>query len=191
VKHLTELHGGSVRVKSPGSGRGSTFIVCLPLAPLHVDPDDSSRRHPDAVNGERSTAAPPRLDGISILVVDDEEDARCLIAKLLTKAGAQVHQAGSAHEAIEEVKRISPDILISDIGMPGADGYSLIRSVRALPAELGGRVPAIALSAYTRTEDRIRSISEGFQIHLAKPADAVELLAVVQSLFNATRNVRE
>jgi PAS domain S-box-containing protein len=191
VKHLTELHGGSVRVKSPGSGRGSTFVVCLPLAPLHVDPDDSSRRHPDAVNGERSLATPPRLDGISILVVDDEEDARFLIAKLLSKAGAQVHNAGSAHEAIEELKRISPDILISDIGMPGADGYSLIRSVRALPAELGGRVPAIALSAYTRTEDRIRSISEGFQIHLAKPADAVELLAVVQSLFNATRNVRE
>lgn len=191
VKHLAELHGGTVRVKSPGDGKGATFIVCLPLAPLNVDPEDGSRRHPDAVNGERSMAVPPRLDGISVLVVDDEEDARMLIAKMLGKAGAQVHHAGCAKDAIEELKRMQPDVLISDIGMPEADGYSLIRSVRALPAELGGRVPAIALSAYTRTEDRIRSISEGFQIHLAKPADAVELLAVVQSLFNATRSVRE
>ncbi|RBP41511.1 PAS domain S-box-containing protein [Roseimicrobium gellanilyticum] len=191
VKNLTELHGGTARVKSPGVGQGSTFVICLPLAPIHVEPDDGSRRHPDAVNGERTMAPPPKLDGISVLVVDDEEDARMLIAKMLAKAGAQVHKAGSAKEAIEELKRILPDVLISDIGMPVADGYSLIRSVRALPAELGGRVPAIALSAYTRTEDRIRSISEGFQIHLSKPADAVELLAVVQSLFNATRNVRE
>lgn len=190
VKHLAELHGGTVRVKSPGPGQGATFIVCLPLAPIQVDGEDGTRRHPDAVDGENSVAPLLRLDGISVLVVDDEEDARMLIAKMLAKAGAEVHDAGSAKEALEELKRTCPDVLISDIGMPVADGYSLIRSVRALPVELGGRVPAIALSAYTRTEDRIRSISEGFQIHLAKPANATELLAVVQSLFQATRSVR-
>lgn len=182
VKHLTELHGGTVRAKSAGPSQGSTFTVTLPLAPIHPDSENQMRRHPGGHGMAPSMPTLPRLDGLSVLVVDDEEDARQLIGKMLVKAGADLRMASSVKEALQHIQSDPPDILISDIGMPMEDGYTLIRSVRALPAGKGGRVPAIALSAYTRTEDRIRSISEGFQMHLAKPADALELLTMVQSL---------
>lgn len=181
VKHLTELHGGSVRAKSPGENKGTTFTVLLPLAVLHMEPEESGRRHPAA--GDSKAPIPlPRLDGCSLLVVDDEEDARNLLSRMLTKAGAEVRMAGSVRQALELWQQAVPDVLISDIGMPEEDGYALVRTIRSMPAKKGGGVPAIALSAYTRTEDRIQAISAGFQMHLSKPADALELLTMVHSL---------
>ena len=182
AKHLAELHGGSIRAKSGGPSQGSTFTVILPLAVLHFSPEDRDRRHP-AHQGEPALLGDlPDLKGISVMVVDDEEDARKLVALVLSKAGAIVRAAASAAEAREILAANVPDVLISDIGMPDEDGHSLMRSIRALPPDRGGKVPAIALSAYTRTEDRIRAISAGFQMHLPKPADTLELLTMVESL---------
>lgn len=182
VKHLAELHGGSIRAKSAGQDQGSSFIVSLPLAALHLEPEAGNRRHPLAPASDQAILQVPRLDGLSILVVDDEEDARMLIARMLAKAGCEVRTAGSVREGLKQLREKVPSILISDIGMPDQDGYSLIRELRSWAPEQGGRIPAIALTAYTRTEDRIRSMAEGFQVHLSKPANALELLTVVRSL---------
>jgi PAS domain S-box-containing protein len=182
VKNLAELHGGSVRAKSGGFSTGATFTVVLPLAALRGHPEDETRRHPAGETPRRMVSKLPRLDDVSLLIVDDEDDARMLVATVLKKAGASVRTAGSAKEALALIKTAVPDVMISDIGMPVEDGYALIRAVRALPENQGGKVPAIALSAYTRTEDRIMSISAGFQMHLSKPADALELLTMVVSL---------
>lgn len=189
VKHLAELHGGTVRVKSGGLSKGATFIVNFPLAALRDEPEEHPR-HPD-VSRTTTLTAPPRLDHVSVLVVDDEEDARMLIAKVLTKAGADVRTARSVADGMAALKASKPTVLISDIGMPQQDGYSLIRAVRSLPADQGGDVPAIALTAYTRIEDRIRTISEGFQMHISKPADGVELLTMVESLARKARTKSE
>jgi PAS domain S-box-containing protein len=182
VKHLTELHGGTVKVKSPGPGKGTTFIVTLPLAPVQIEPAEDVPRRPEEPPDAPIHIPTVKLDGVSILVVDDEEDARGLLCKILTRSGAKVRVAGSAREALQLFQQMPPQVLISDIGMPGEDGYSLIRSIRSLAAAEGGRIPALALSAYTRKEDRIRSLAAGFQMHLAKPAEPMELLAVVLSL---------
>jgi CheY-like chemotaxis protein len=119
---------------------------------------------------------------VSLLVVDDEDDARSVLALMLSKAGAQVTTATSANHALELLEQNVPDVIISDIGMPGKDGYALIREIRARSREQGGRVPAIALTAYSRTEDRIKAIAAGFQMHLSKPADGMELMTMVASL---------
>lgn len=183
VKHLTELHGGSVRVKSAGEGQGATFSVLLPLAVILPPAEQpAADRHPPSAARAASGAALPSLQKISLLVVDDEEDARNLLKVILSKAGAQVATAASADQALALWQQSVPDVLISDIGMPDKDGYALIREIRALPADKGGRVPAIALTAYTRTEDRIKAISAGFQMHLSKPADGAELMTMVASL---------
>jgi PAS domain S-box-containing protein len=180
VKHLVELHGGTARAKSGGLAEGATFTITFPVTAVRGEPEEQFR-HPDAA----SRAAPTvraSLSNISVLVVDDEEDTRFLLARTLSKAGADVQTAPSAEIALEMLKARVPDVLVSDVGMPTEDGYSLIRSVRKLPPDQGGDVPAIALTAYTRTEDRIRTISEGFQMHLAKPADSREFLAIVERL---------
>ncbi len=184
AKHLAELHGGSIRVKSPGEAKGTTFTVMLPLAAIHIPSEESSRRHPTAPEQVATTPKPqaPSLRGISVLVVDDEPDAQAVLAKILSNAGATVRTASSARDALTSLKDRVPDVLVSDIGMPVEDGYHLIRTVRALPPTEGGRTPAIALTAYTRTEDRIKAISHGFQMHLSKPADSLELLTLVASL---------
>lgn len=182
VKHLTELHGGSVRVKSAGEGQGTTFSILLPLAVIHAPHENSERSHPAASHASTTGAQIPSLQKVSLLVVDDEEDSRTLLQVMLSKAGATVTTAASAKQAIELWKKFIPDVLISDIGMPEKDGYSLIREIRALPAEKGGKVPAIALTAYTRTEDRIKAIAAGFQMHISKPADGAELMTMVASL---------
>ncbi len=182
VKNLSELHGGAVRAKSPGENQGTTFTIVLPVAVLHPESTQPERRHPGGPGGGTMVSTLPRLDKLSVLVVDDEEDARNLLAIVLAKAGASVRTAGSVKAALQLWQEAVPQVLISDIGMPGEDGYSLIRAIRALPQEQGRHVPAIALSAYTRTEDRIKAVSAGFQMHLAKPADALELLTMVSSL---------
>jgi CheY-like chemotaxis protein len=121
------------------------------------------------------------LTGLSVVVVDDEPDARALVARVLHECGAKVAAAASAEEALELIESDKPDVLVSDIGMPGEDGYALIRSVRALAPDEGGRIPAIALTAYAREEDRVRAIVAGFQHHLTKPIEPEELIAVVAS----------
>jgi PAS domain S-box-containing protein len=182
VKHLIELHGGTARVKSAGLGQGSTFIVTFPLLPLHSEPADEPRRHPASPEGELPEIPLPRLDGVKVIVVDDEADARGAIARMLTLAGAVVRTEGSMTGGLELLAEAPADVLISDIGMHPQDGYEFIRAVRALPANQGGNIPAVALTAYTRAEDRIKAITEGFQMHLAKPVHALELLTIVASL---------
>jgi len=185
VKHLVELHGGSVRVKSPGKGRGSTFILTLPLAPtthsLGID-EPEERQHPRVAQGAPILDEPPNLAGIRVLVVDDDPDARNVIARILRDGKACVITASSAAEALDIVRKSKPALLISDIGMPGEDGYDLIRKVRALPADACARVPAVALTAFARSEDRQRALLAGYQLHVAKPVEPSELLTVCASL---------
>jgi PAS domain S-box-containing protein len=184
VKQLVELHGGAVRAKSPGPGKGATFIVTLPLTPIHAEPEpDVERRHPHAAP-DRTVGddACIKLGGVRVLVVDDEPDARALVKRLLEDCDAEVTTAGSAAEALEALRRDRPHVLLSDIGMPGEDGYSLIRRVRALAPAEGGDVPAVALTAYARSEDRTRALRAGFIGHVAKPVEPAELLATVAAV---------
>jgi PAS domain S-box-containing protein len=181
VKQLVELHGGTVKAKSGGIGKGASFIVELPVPAVMGTSEEVSRWHP-AAHLVRLGSAVPELEGVSVLAVDDEADARILISRILTKAGASVRLAGSASEALVQIRQSLPQVLICDIGMPETDGYGLLKAVRALPASEGGSIPAIALTAYTRVENRIKALSAGFQMHLGKPADALELLTMVASL---------
>ena len=189
VKQLVELHGGTVRAKSPGEGMGATFIVSLPLTPIHADPEPGQdRRHPRA-EPDLGPAMPddcPKIKGVRVLVVDDEADARALIKRLLEDCEATVTSAGSASEALEAMRREKPDVIVSDIGMPGEDGYSLIRKVRALGPDQGGTVPAVALTAYARSEDRRRAILAGYNHHVAKPVEPAELVTLIASLVGRT-----
>ena len=189
VKQLVELHGGSVRVRSGGVGTGTTFVVHLPLTILHPDPvlSDEERRHPKAGASHVPLLAESLdLKGLKVLVVDDEADARALVKRLLEDREAIVETAGSVEEAVRLFGEQRPDVLVSDIGMPGEDGYALIRRVRALGAEKGGNVPAVALTAYTRAEDRVKAVRAGFQMHVAKPVEPAELLTMVASLGGRT-----
>ena len=184
VRHLVEMHGGTVSAMSDGEGHGSTFTVMLPISPVYrVDPS-GSRVHPAARD-----LLPPlddecgdSLGGLRILVVDDEADTRELLRQGLEYCGAKVSVVGSAAEALEAVMARVPDVLISDIGMPGIDGYDLIRQVRGLPSNRGGKVPAIALTAYTRTEDRLQSLRAGYDMHVPKPVELAELVAVAATV---------
>ena len=187
VRHLVELHGGTARAESDGENQGSTFTVRLPLmvAPeQHVDAP-----LPAAVIAEAARDRHLSLNGLRVLIVDDEIDARSLLTAMLERCGAEVRCASSASEGLESVEKWRPDVLVADIGMPVEDGYGLIRKVRALPRDRGGQTPALALTAYARTEDRVRAISEGYQLHLAKPVDRLELATVVASLANRVAQV--
>ena len=181
VRHLVELHGGTVYAQSAGEMQGSIFTVRFPsmLAPeQQLEP----QLEPQVVALVESRDRKRTLRGLRVLVVDDEFDARALVTTMLERSGAQVLAVSSTHEALESMQTWKPDLLIADIGMPIEDGYSLIRKVRALPSEHGGQTPALALTAYARTEDRIRALSEGYQVHLAKPVDRVELAQIVGNL---------
>jgi signal transduction histidine kinase/CheY-like chemotaxis protein len=185
VRQLVEMHGGTVNVYSGGLEQGATFTVRLPRMIVHdskLPEEDSSRQHPTAGKQAVAFTCPPELMGIRVLVVDDEVDARELLAVVLKSCGSQVTIAATATEALEMVKRLKPDILISDIEMPGEDGYSLIGQMRALKPEEGGQVPAIALTAHARIEDRMRALSAGFQMHVSKPVEPAELVVVLASL---------
>jgi PAS domain S-box-containing protein len=178
VKSLVELHGGTVEAASAGEGQGATFIVTLPLAPVRA----MVQRRPTGQQGPDNDIERYQLEGVKVLVVDDEVDARELIKRVLSQNMADVFTASGAVEAIEVLQSARPHVVVSDIGMPGTDGYQFIRQLRSLPADEGGRTPAIALTAFARTEDRTRAMMAGYQVHMAKPIDAAELLATVGSL---------
>lgn len=186
VKQLVELHGGSITVKSAGQNMGATFRLSLPLMPTSVDPLESreSRKHP----ARSATAVPElselqqvKLSGLTVLVVDDEPDARSLLQRVLEDHEARVITAASAEEAIAALIRDRPDVLVSDIGMPVEDGYSLIRRVRSMSDGVAN-VPAIALTAYARVEDRVKAIHAGYQLHLSKPVEPIELASMIESV---------
>jgi len=186
VKHLVEQHGGTVRATSPGEGHGATFTINLPLTVVHRSTDDGERLHP---RGGRSVATDfKRLDlsGITVVVVDDHDDARDLIKRVLEECDAKVVTASGAAEALATVERERPDVLVSDIGMPEVDGYELLRMVRALGPAKGGGLPAIALTAFARSEDRTRALHAGFLVHVSKPVEPSELVATVASVVGRT-----
>lgn len=182
VRHLVELHGGSVAAASPGPGKGSTFTIILPVVAIYQMDTVRTQVHPTARNLLPSADYTARLNGLTILIVDDEQDTRELLRTSLTECGAEVTVAGSVNEAFATLGSSVPDVLISDIGMPDHDGYELIRRLRALPLEDGGRVPAIALTAYARVEDRLKALRAGFQMHVPKPVELAELVTVVMSV---------
>ena len=179
VKQLVELHGGSVSAASEGNGQGATFRVNLPLRPIRDPAATSGNTSRGFARVEVPTIS---LAGVEVLVVDDEADARELVRMVLGEAGAVVHAAGSADEAVALIRLHRPDVLVSDIGMPDRDGYQLIREVRAMPPREGGRTPAIALTAFARSEDRTRAMLAGYQVHVSKPIEPQELIATIKSL---------
>lgn len=185
ARQLVELHGGSIQAESPGVGHGSTFTARFPRSPVTPKPL-IPRVYSQA---ERSVGLEegPDLTGIRVLVVEDDDDARGLVEKVLETEGATVKTASTAGEALDILGRERVDVLLSDIEMPGTDGYQLIKALRLRPAQQGGSVPAAALTAYARTEDRLRALRAGFQLHLAKPVQPSELVTVVASLA-ARRN---
>jgi CheY-like chemotaxis protein len=184
VKHLIELHGGKVRAQSGGEGQGATFCIDLPVAAVHP-PEATDPPHLRSMAAPELAAAPvqhPSLEGITVLVVDDEADARTLVKRVLEDCGARVLLATSSRDGIELVEKERPDVILSDIGMPEEDGYTFMRKVRSLPPEQGGVTPAAALTAFARAEDRTRALRAGYQTHVAKPVEPAELTAVVASL---------
>jgi signal transduction histidine kinase/CheY-like chemotaxis protein len=186
VKHLVELHGGSVRAHSPGEGAGATFTVNLPLMVVHRSTHAGPRHHPRSSASAAADFGVIDLSGVRVLVVDDEPDARELIQRVLLDCEADVITAAGADEALLLIPRHKPHVLVSDIGMPEVDGYELLRRVRALERESGGRIPAVALTAFARSEDRTRALRAGFLVHVAKPVDPSELVATVASVLGHT-----
>jgi len=193
VRNLLEMHGSTIHAESEGEGQGTTFVVRFPL--VAVQSEDPSLAQPTAradpneqprVGGESEGGAGVSLQGVKVLVVDDEEDARILVRRVLEDCGAIVSVAADADEGVEAVNTQRPDVIVSDIGMPIEDGYAFIRRVRALGAERGGQTPAAALTAFARSEDRRLALLAGFKAHVAKPIDPEELIAVVASLAGRT-----
>jgi CheY-like chemotaxis protein len=176
VRHLVELHGGTVYAESQGVNSGATFMTSFPLI--------STRLESPSINhsGEHDRADFSKLAGLRVLVVDDETDTRQLISYSITRRGAEVKTCGSAREALELLQQWRPDVLLSDIGMPDEDGYSLISKVRALPPEKGGHTPAAAFTAYAREEDRERALAAGYQMHIAKPISSDDLVSKLAQL---------
>ena len=189
VRHLVELHGGTVEVASEGKGKGATFRVRLPL---RIDAVEALHEGPrcSPVPERPQQRDPRRLDGIAVLVVDDDADTREVLVELLDQLGATVSAVDSAEAAMQRLRGAPPDVLLSDIGMPGEDGYALIRRVRALSDEEGGDVPAAALTAYARAEDGRKAQQAGFQEHVAKPVDAARLAEVVLRLARGRAQCR-
>lgn len=184
VRHLVELHGGTVRAESPGIGQGATFIVNLPMKAVAVNTSPVTPLSSSSSSENLNNL--PTLDGLRVLVVDDEPDARQLLKTILGQYGAQVITAASVVEALMTIPQCRPDILVSDIGMPQEDGYALIRQLRALSPEAGGQIPAVALTAYARAEDRTQALLAGFQLHIPKPVNPTELAVVVANLAGRT-----
>lgn len=186
VKQLVELHGGTVSATSPGVDAGATFVVNFPFRAVR-ESETGPRAHPTSAP---SAPAGPEvsLAGIGVLVIDDEIDARELVLSLLVDAAADVRTAGSAKDGVALVQSFRPDVIVSDIGMPDQDGYQFMRDVRALAADAGGRTPAVALTAFARSEDRTRAMNAGYQVHVSKPIEPQELVATIRSLAGHYRD---
>jgi PAS domain S-box-containing protein len=189
VRHIVTAHGGTVAASSEGRGRGATFVVRVPVRPSAAQALASEERAARRAGAqaaqalvESGTRATPELDGIKVLLVDDEEDARVLLGDMLFERGAEVRAASSVREALDAFAAMRPDVVVSDIAMPDADGYALIRKIRSLPPEDGGRTPALALTAYARGEDAQRAFAAGFQMHVAKPVHPSLLVTLVANL---------
>jgi PAS domain S-box-containing protein len=180
VRHLVELHGGNVRAESGGEGQGSTFTVDLPLAVERRDPAraEDRKREIERRKGERLA----RLDGLRVLLVEDDDDSRWLLGTMLKRQGAAVTSTSSSLEALNAFEAAAPNVVISDLGMPEENGLELMRKLRMFPAGRGGLVPAIALTGYATPKDRERALAAGYQLHLAKPVEASELIAAIFSL---------
>lgn len=184
VRHIVELHGGTVRAHSDGPGKGATFLVRLPLcAPLA----ELAQVLPRATRSAVPSQLPAILDGVRVVVIDDELDAQQLIEAILRNAGALVEVAASAPQGLELLRRVRPDVLLCDLGLPGEDGIALIRRVRELDVAEGGRTPAVAVTAFARSGDRTRALLAGFHVHVAKPFDADELVATIAGLLGIQR----
>jgi PAS domain S-box-containing protein len=187
AKQLTEMHGGTIEAFSAGVDRGSTFRVRIPLMIVHQSRDDERRVHPRAdVNPPRAASAD--LGGVHVLAVDDEQDARGLISDVLQTAGARVTTAGSGFDALASLEVEIPDVLVADLGMPHMDGLALIERLRRHRDVRVRELPAAALTAYARSEDRTRALRAGFQIHLSKPIDPAELVTTIASLVRRFRS---
>ncbi len=179
-KQLIELHGGNIRAESAGEGRGASFFVRLPLSALQA----AGERDEDPASADARASenlALPKLDGVHIFVLDDEQDTRSLLCRILEDQGARVVAFASAQELLKAVQLSRPTVIVSDVGMPGVDGYQMIRTLRATETR-NSRIPALALTAFARAEDRKRSLLAGFQAHLAKPFDVAELILLVANL---------
>jgi signal transduction histidine kinase/ActR/RegA family two-component response regulator len=181
ARQLTEMHGGTIEAASSGAGQGATFRVKLPLMIVHPLRDEMPRVHP---RGTETTGgfAPTDLLGVHVLAVDDEADALALVSELLKSAGATVTTARTAAEALQRLASDIPTVLLADLGMPHVDGFQLLEQVRRHPDDSVRRIPAAALTAYARSEDRVRALRAGFQIHLAKPIDPSELVTTIAAL---------
>jgi PAS domain S-box-containing protein len=180
ARHIVELHGGIISARSDGIGMGAEFTIQLPLP---QPAEESALRDREAMRTVEAGATPlPSLKGLRVMVVDDEADAREVVTAVLIQAGAEVAPVGSSSEAMDLIARWRPEVMVSDIGMPGEDGYALIRKVRALGPGSGGDIPAVALTAFARTHDRLKILSSGYQMHVPKPVEPMELATVVASL---------
>jgi PAS domain S-box-containing protein len=185
VRHIIEMHGGGVSASSPGKGRGATFMIRLPLiSPLRQARPEGPRAAapPPPPVGRRSSENGHRLDGVRVLLVEDNPDTLDMLKFIFDESGAEVIAAISVDEALDALERFRPDALVSDIAMPDRDGYDLISEIRSREPERGGKIPAVAVTAYARAEDRVKVLAAGFQMHIAKPIDPDELIAVVASL---------
>ncbi len=180
VRHLVEAHGGTIRASSKGVGKGATFTVTFPL--LAVQPDAYCAERAFFPSGFAASASSAILKGVRVLVIDDEEDARELLTMALTQNGAEVRTAATVQDALEILKQWNPNVMVSDIGMPGEDGYDLIRTVRALESEKDETIPALALTGYASAEDAARARVAGYQTHMAKPVAPSDLVAAVATL---------
>ena len=180
VKHLAELHGGTVRAESAGEDQGSTFTVSIPISVAHMRTSSGRSQHTDEASYFECDRT--SLEGLKVLAIDDETDARELVARMLSQCGAEVRTCASASEALDVYRAFGPDVVVSDIGMPGTDGYEFLRRLR----ETGSRTPAIALTAFARTEDRTRALLAGYRAHVSKPVEPAELIATIASVAGRT-----
>lgn len=194
VRSVVEMHGGSVRAESDGQGRGATFTITLPImtaselaaAKTEIERADESQTIVPALS-TTPRAEVTRLDGLKVLVVDDHEDTRELLRIALTNAGADVRACGQSTDALATINTWKADCLVSDIGMPGEDGYALIKKVRALRKKNGGRIPAIALTGFAGSDDKAKAISAGYQTHIPKPVDLGHLTSEIVRLVQKNR----